>query len=543
MSIRRVPATKHTPNAVASRTRAAYPVGPDGIGLTPTDFATAYGYDPDAAIGATQTVAIVDAYNDPNIRSDLDTFDAEYGLPPETTSSFQVLGQDGSTTLPANDTTGWSGEEALDVETVRGVCHLCKIDLLEANSDSNASLVNAVTSAVRLHATEITNSYGGPEGKHKPSSATRAALEAPYNDPGVVVTASTGDDGWSSWDLVNDGIKSAESPNLPSSLPDVVSVGGTKLDLNANGSRHDERVWNNNGKADAAGNRAGQDMGATGGGCSVFYKAKGWQSHIADYAKTGCHTKRLAADVSADGDPQTGYDVYTSYKCGKPCHGAPAWEAIGGTSLSSPLIAAMWALAGGSGGVRYPSLSLYGHANQSAGSFYDVRKGGNSWCDKDPKCAAHTAAQVRHVRNPNALFFGGRVHVGTVDCAFRRHTSKAKRVTANHQCNASTGYDGPSGLGTPRGLSAFAPLGPAATIHDVLAPAGSASTFTERGSDPFPAGKLVKFTWAFGDGSSSTKAAPAHAYQTAGTYTISLTVTDNYGRSTTRTTTVTVASH
>jgi hypothetical protein len=203
----------------------------------------------------------------------------------------------------------------------------------------------------------------------------------------------------------------------------------------------------------------------------------------------------------------------------------------------------MWALAGGAGGVRYPALSLYGHASRTPSTFYDVTKGGNSWCDKDPRCAAHTAAQVRHVRNPNALFFGGRVHVGTVDCAFRRHTSRAKRVPANHQCNASSGYDGPSGLGTPRGLTAFTPMSPTAAIHDSIAPAGASSTFVARSSDPFPGGKVDRFLWVFGDGATSSKSSPSHSYPAPGAYTVSLTVTDNYGRSATTSTNVIVATH
>jgi hypothetical protein len=541
MAIRRVPASRQTPGARASTTEAAYPVGPDLFGLTPADFAAAYHFNPDSAAAATQTVAIVDAFNDPNIVGDLNTFDANYGLPLETPSSFQVLGQAGSTFLPQPDTTGWSAEEALDVETVRGVCHLCKIVLLEADNDSNGSLVATVRTAVRLHATEISNSYGGPEGRHSRSAAALARIEAPYDDRGAVITAATGDDGWSSWDLVNDGIKSAESPNLPSSLPDVVSVGGTTLDLHADATRRDEKVWNNDGKADSAGNRTGHDMGATGGGCSRLYKAKGWQSHIAGYARTGCGRKRLAADVSADGNPQTGFDVYTSYKCGRACAGATGWQTIGGTSLSTPLITAMWALAGGARGVRYPALSLYGHANQAQPGLYDVTRGGNSWCDKDPHCAADTSRHVHRVRNPNALFFGGRVHVGTVDCAFRQHTTKAKRIRLNHQCNASSGYDGPSGVGTPRGLTAFTPMSPTVALHHGAAHAGTPTSFSARGSDPFPGGKLVTFQWSFGDGGTSAAASPTHTYQVAGTYPVTVTVTDNYGRRTTSNTTVGVS--
>lgn len=541
MAIRRVPASKTNPHAQPYTVHSSFPVGPSGYGLTPGDFATAYGFDPDAAAGATQTVAIVDAYNDPNILNDLNVFDTQYGLPAETADSFKVVGQTGSPdVLPPNDTSGWSGEEALDVETVRGVCHLCKIVLVEANSSTNANLQAAVhTAGTVLGATEISNSYGGPEGTgHVPASAIKG-IEKIYTFKGVVVTASTGDDGWFSWDKVNDGIKSSESPNIPSSLPQVVSVGGTALNLNDDGTRNSETVWNENGKADVEGLTNSASQGATGGGCSNYFTAKGWQSHVAGYAKTGCGKLRLAADVSADADPNTGYDVYTSYNCGTDCPGVPAWLPIGGTSLSSPLIAAMWALAGGAGGVDYPSMSLYGHFTSAHAPFYDVTQGGNSWCDADTNCSADTSAEVTNVQNPNALFFGGTTPVGTLDCGFKSNTAKPTTVANNHQCNAARGYDGPTGVGTPNGLSAFLPLNPKATIKYGKAVAKSKTSFSVGGSDPFPGGKFVKFSWDI-DGKKSTDASPSIEFKKPGSYPVTVAATDNYGRSGVATTTVKV---
>ena len=116
--------------------------------------------------GSGQTVAIVDAYNDPKIDADLQTFDAQYGLATCSIASgcLKVVNQTGGATLPANDTTGWSGEESLDVEAVHAVCSSCKIVLVEANSASDANLATAEnTAANTLHATEISNSFGEPE--------------------------------------------------------------------------------------------------------------------------------------------------------------------------------------------------------------------------------------------------------------------------------------------------------------------------------------------------------------------------------------------
>ena len=121
-------------------------VGPAG-GLTPSDLGGAYGLNTTG--GAGQTVAIVDAFNDPNIAADLATFDSQYGLTTCALGSCLVVkDQTGGATLPANDTQGWSTEETLDVEAVHSVCEACKIILVEANSASNADLGTAENEAV-----------------------------------------------------------------------------------------------------------------------------------------------------------------------------------------------------------------------------------------------------------------------------------------------------------------------------------------------------------------------------------------------------------
>jgi hypothetical protein len=110
---------------------------------------------------------------------------------------------------------------------VRGVCHNCKILLVEANTNSNNNLAAGAAAAVAAGATEVSSSYGGAEGTSPLSTSKKNNDIAQYDYPGVVITASTGDDGWYDWDDYNDGDNSANSPEIPSSLPDVVSVGGT----------------------------------------------------------------------------------------------------------------------------------------------------------------------------------------------------------------------------------------------------------------------------------------------------------------------------
>ena len=180
--MRRVDVSKGTAGAVAFKTGGtAYATGPAG-GYTPGDLASAYEFSP-TATGLGQTVAIVDAYNDPNIATDLQTFDANYGLSTCSTSNgcLSVVNQAGGSDLPGNDTSGWSVEESLDVETVHSVCEECKIILVEANSNSISDLAAADEEAYNLGATEVSNSWGGTEGSGDTS------YEADFDHPGVVV--------------------------------------------------------------------------------------------------------------------------------------------------------------------------------------------------------------------------------------------------------------------------------------------------------------------------------------------------------------------
>jgi subtilase family serine protease len=519
---KQVRVSKSTAGARPMAARPAYTTGPAG-GYTPADLASAYGVNPDTA--TSQVVGIVDAYDDPNALVDLNAFDAQYGLPAETATSFKKVGQTGSaTTLPVSNS-GWAGEESLDLDAVRGLCHKCRIVLVEANSNANTDLAASVNEAVTLGATVVSNSYGGSESGTLPTSYANA-----YKHPGVVITASTGDDGMFAWDNYNGGGTSANTPELPSSLNTVVAVGGTTLYLNADGTRSGESVWNENGPYDVTGNFAfgqGRPMGASGGGCSTEVTAQGWQKAVANYAQTGCGSNRLAGDVAALADPYTGYDILDTFPSG-------GWQTFGGTSLASPLIAAMWAMAGGSGGVNYPALSLYGHfKSDSTHPLYDVTTGGNAFCAGTPatECKAYWG------QSPNT--FGA----GTLDCAFKPNSNALS--TGALACDAATGWDGPSGVGTPTGLAAFTPMKPTAkiTVPGTVTHGVSASFSGSTSTDPFPGGTFTSYAWTWGDGTTTaaTTAATSHKYTTAGTYSVKLTVTDKYGQ--TGSTTVSVTVH
>jgi len=419
-----VPAAADQPAALAYQPAAgATAKGPTG-GLTPADLASAYSFSPSAG-GSGQTVAVVDAFNDPDIESDLASFDQHYGLAACTTADgcFEKVSQTGSTkSLPPAAENGWSVETSLDVETVHSACPSCKVLLVEANSEELSDLAAATDEAVALGATVVSNSYGASEGED-------AAYESSYEHPGVVVLASAGDSGFLEWDDVGEGLTAPEQPDAPASFPSVVAVGGTTLKLSAKGARRSETVWNNAGKPNRRGRFSGfKQFAAAGGGCSTLFGAPSWQLDAAGWSATGCGSHRLDNDVAAVADPYTGFDIYDSDKTnGEEGRG---WLTIGGTSLSSPLIAAMYALAGGAHGVADPAETLYGHLGQ-ASALYDVTKGGNGYCDaeSEQRCGEPAANE----------------ELGEVDCL---------GTTA---CDAADGFDGPTGVGTPVGLGAFEP--------------------------------------------------------------------------------------
>jgi len=506
-------ATSTTPGARAFRLAAgASTIGPAG-GLTPGDLATAYGFS-STATATGQTVAIIDWGDDPTIANDLNTFDTKYGLAVCTTANgcFKKLNQSGATSpLPTDQ--GGAGEISLDVESVHSVCQKCKIDLIEVNNNAFTSTEAGVDEAVKLGATEISNSYGGAD-----TTGVRAADIAAYNHPGVVITVSTGDDGYYGFDRWVDtplgGPKANPgAPNFPAELATVVAVGGTSLYLNQNGTRQSETVWNQNGAQDHVERLIGSPMGASGGGCSLFITAPTWQQKLAAWPQTACGTKRLDADVSAVADPYTGFDTYNTSDGGK------GWETIGGTSLASPVVAAMFALAGGSHGVAYPALTLYGHLGGS--TLYDVTAGGTGFC------GGEGAAQCGNWNHEET----NSVALGDMDCDFP--ATGTTPSAGDLACDANVGYDGPTGVGTPKGLGTFALIGPTATIGGLKSVKhGTTNKWTASAKDPFPGGTIISYTWNWGDGTANTvttTGSASHKYATAGSRTITLTLKDSYG--------------
>jgi hypothetical protein len=533
MALRRVDVPKDTAGAVAYRSV----VGAHGPhnGYSPADLAKVYRLTTEAH--TTATVAVVDAYDNPRVRHELNRFDRQYGLPTETRDSLQVVNQSGGTTLPKTNW-GWAVETALDVQAVRGMCNKCKILLVEAKNASNSNLAKAVNTAVRLGADVISNSYGGPE------AGADATIRAAYRHHGVAIVAATGDDGWYDWDFVNQSGYSDNMPNAPASLPSVVAVGGTTLTLNADGSRASETVWNGDGPHNSIGWAKKDDYvfpGASGGGCSTRFRAPDWQASVAGYENTGCGSRRLSGDISAVGDPATGYSVFA------PSQDDPtkdAWQVIGGTSLSAPLIAGMYGLVGGGNGVPYPAQSLYLNYKYHPYWSYDIRTGGNGFCggEDTTDCSAgvHTLLPDGGTGNPNNIIYADdESPLGKLDCSYSYHPRDPdeKTVAKNTQCNAVKGYDGPSGVGTPNMVRLLRSAFPSVQIRtpkNVYVGHREhyrAMHFTDT------IAKLTRYVWRWHDGSKPTIrkriTLVTHRFTEPGKHRITLTAYDSLHRSVT----------
>ncbi|HEY7175379.1 MAG TPA: carboxypeptidase regulatory-like domain-containing protein, partial [Micromonosporaceae bacterium] len=314
-------------------------------GFGPTDLTSAYNLPANG--GAGQTVAIVDAFDDPNAEADLAVYRAQFGLPECTTANgcFSKVDQRGGTSYPPADA-GWAGEISLDVDMVSAVAPAAHILLVEADDNFNNNLQAAVDEAVALGAKYVSNSYGSaydstPGSGEDPSEVTDG--DPHYNHPGVAVVASSGDDEF--------GV------SYPAASQYVTSVGGTSLVRDTSTRGWSESVWNNS-------------FGGPGSGCSIFEAKPTWQTD------SGC-SMRTVADVSAVADPLTGVAVYDTYQNG-------GWGVFGGTSASSPIIASVFADSGTPVAGTYPSS--YPYADTSA--LNDVTTGNNGSCSPTYLCTA-----------------------------------------------------------------------------------------------------------------------------------------------------------
>ncbi len=340
----------------------------------PADLRRAYKLGAAAASrGAGETVAIVDAFGDPNAAADLATYRATFGLPPcdpvSGAGCVTRVNEYGQASPPpkADPQGGWTIEESLDMDMVTAICPNCHILLVEAISIAagpNITDLGAAENTAAKMANFVSNSWGGLE----------FLPDIPWNrryfdHPGVALTFAAGDSGF--------------GPSFPATSPFVTSVGGTTLTPASETARGwTETVWNR-----------------TGSGCSGFQAKPSWQ------ADTGC-AARTDDDVAAVADPQTPVWIYDS-NVPALAGSAPGWVPAGGTSVGAPIIAATYALAGDPARGTYPASYPYLHH----AAFNDVTTGSNGACSPAYLCAA------------------------------------------------GSGYDGPTGWGTPNGTAGLASSG------------------------------------------------------------------------------------
>jgi hypothetical protein len=322
-------------------------------GFGPADLQDAYNIDASVDPGA--TIAVVGAYGYPNLESDLASYRSQFGLPPCTVASgcLTILNQNGGTIPPGPAPMGddWTQETALDVDMVSAGCPKCKIMVVQANDDTSDGLIIANDVAAQHGATVVSNSWGQFEGGV-------GALEQHFDHPGVAFFASTGDNGFIT-----------QGASYPASSSHVIAVGGTSLTQTASTARGwREEAWAGGGSA-----------------CSSAVAKPAWQ------VSTVC-PRRMTSDVSAVGDPQTGVAVFNA--------AAGGFTIVGGTSASSPLVAAMFALTNnGNATPQYPYTN--------ASEFADVVTGMNGACTNILCTSAIGWDGPTGVGTPNARMLAG----------------------------------------------------------------------------------------------------------------------------------------
>jgi subtilase family serine protease len=321
-------------------------------GLTPTQIRHAYGFDqlscsftgatwPSASLcGNGQVIAIVDAFDDPNIESDLNTFNTQFGLPPCTVANGCFI-----KSMPQGKpvfNSGWALEISLDVEWAHAIAPGAKILLVEAKNNNNTPLLGAVTAgANHIGVHQVSMSWGGPE------FPTETISDSHFKVTGVSFFASSGDSG--------------SGTQWPAVSRFVTGVGGTTLNVDNSGNVNSETAWSGGG-----------------GGLSTIVLKPSYQIGFQS------STHRGVPDVSYDGDPNTGVPVFNS----NGCVAGKCWIQLGGTSVGAPQWAALLAIVNSGRGTPISSISLGtdkiiysaalgGHYSQN---YRDITSGNNGGC-------------------------------------------------------------------------------------------------------------------------------------------------------------------
>jgi subtilase family serine protease len=321
------------------------------LSFNPAQIRHAYGFDQIAfngvpGDGRNQTIAIIDAYDEPNIASDLAAFDSNFGIaaPP----SFTKVNQSGGTTYPAGDT-GWGLEISLDVEWAHAIAPAANILLVEANSNSFSDLFAAINYAKTVvGVSAVSMSWGS--GEYGTETGTDGYFVTPAGHTGITFVASTGDSG------------SSGAPEYPSVSKNVLAVGGTQLTLDGSGNYLSETGWS-----------------GSGGGISAYEVQPTYQTGVV----TQSSTQRTVPDVAYNGSSNSTVAVYDTYGYG-------GWISVYGTSAGSPQWAGLIAIAdqgrvaAGQGTLDGPSQTLPKLYQLPQSDFHDITSGSNGGFSAGP---------------------------------------------------------------------------------------------------------------------------------------------------------------
>jgi subtilase family serine protease len=375
-------ATDTRPDGVVVPGAYGHPLPWAPCGYTPSQVRSAYGVAGSGLTGAGQTVAIIDAYASPTILSDVNTYSSLHGLPQMTNATLRQIVPPGVYSRPQNpaqDPQGWYGEETLDVEAVHGVAPAANI-VYVGSPNNYQDLDAAMNYVVDNHvASIVTNSYGFstellPPGFVQPFENTLIEAAA----TGIGVYFSSGDSGDETGGTANPAIA---TPDWPAVSPWVTAVGGTSLAVGAAGEYLFETGWETGTSSlTSAGTWSpappGSYLYGSGGGTSRIFTQPAYQAGVVPSAIATANgdrpqPMRVVPDVSAFGDPQTGYLIgqtqtfpdgttkYSEYR-------------IGGTSLSSPIYAGLIALAQQNAGRTFGFANPLLYSTSGSSANHDV---------------------------------------------------------------------------------------------------------------------------------------------------------------------------
>jgi len=303
-------------------------------GIFPAKMRVAYGFNQVANQGVGQTIGIVDAFDDPNIESDLGVFDTQFKLPSCTTANGCFTKIYATGTKPKTNG-NWAAEISLDVEWAHAIAPQAHIILVEAAGQSNAQLYQAVDVAVQNGATVVSMSWGTDE------YSTEVNDDSHFNVAHVTFVAASGDSGHQSI--------------YPAASPYVVAVGGTSLTIASNGAWQSETAWS-----------------GSGGGLSAYEPEPSYQAGVQNNGFRGI------PDVAYDADTKTGVPIYIS----AGIYGLLGWVEVGGTSMAAPQWSALFAIANSMRAAqsKAPLSQVQFDLYPIPGDYHDIVSGNNGSC-------------------------------------------------------------------------------------------------------------------------------------------------------------------